>query len=516
MKKKLLLSLSTCFLIFNLNAQNKNNSVTATNIITPVNIIITPENPLSVKDTTLREEVAKWCVAQLREKDYKKIKAHPSSDFFPGKVKDGYTFSSRTIKINHKKISDSLVPIVSKLNYSSPWANTMYGTGLYAIPGEYVEIIIPKSLTDKNISVQIGCHSDRLNQWVAGKQDWRRMPIIVKKQKLTEVKTKVASPFGGLIYITASPKSDDWMEDVTINHAIAAPSFKLGSTTQQEWAQQLKNNKAPWGELASDDIIITVPDSVLQTVKDPEKVMKLWNLIIAGEMDLAQIPQPFYREQRLVIDEHIGGGFMHSGYPIMVHHSPVKHMLSEDIIANPELLMKPSKGGANWGFFHEIGHNMQNLDWVFGGTTEVSCNFFSIYMFDRLMGGRDNAHSGISNENTQKMMKKYFAKGADYEIWKKDPFLGLIMFRQLQEGFGWENFKKFFREYQAMAAKDPSGEYAKTDEQKRDLWVKTFSDITERNIAPFLEKWGIPVSDEVKNELNKYVTWMPYNFPPMN
>jgi hypothetical protein len=67
-----------------------------------------------------------------------------------------------------------------------------------------------------------------------------------------------------------------------------------------------------------------------------------------------------------------------------------------------------------------------------------------------------------------------------------------------------------------MAAKDPSGEYAKTDEQKRDLWVKTFSDITERNIAPFLEKWGIPVSDEVKNELNKYVTWMPYNFPPMN
>lgn len=510
MKLKFLLSISICLLIFNANAQDKNT------ITTPANIIITPENPLSVKDSSLRDAVAKWCIEQLKENDYKKIKAHPSSDIFPGKLKEGYAFSNKTIRIDHKKISDALIPIVSKLDYSSPWANTMYSTGLYAVPGQYVEIIIPKELVDKGLRVQIGCHSDRLNQWVAGKEAWRRMPIIVKKQELKNVKTRVASPFGGLIYITAPPKSDDWSGNITVNHAVTAPLFKLGTTTQEEWEDQLKNNKVPWGELASDDIIISVPDSVLQKVNDPEKVMKLWNLIIGGEMDLAQIPQPFYRPQRMVVDEHIGGGFMHSGYPIMVHHSPVKHMLSEDIIANPELLMTPSKGGANWGFFHEIGHNMQNLDWVFGGTTEVSCNFFSIYMFDRLMGGRDDAHSGISNEHTQKMMKKYFTEGADYEKWKKDPFLGLIMFRQLQEGFGWESFKKFFREYQAMSAKDPAGSYANTDQKKRDLWVSTFSNITGRNIAPFFEKWGIPVSDDLKNVLNKFTGWMPYDFPPEN
>jgi hypothetical protein len=507
--KSSFIALLLCVIFIKANAQDKNS-------VAPANIIITPEKPLSVKDTALRNEVAKWCMQQLREKDYRKIKAHPSAGIFPGKVKDGYVFINKTIDIHHKKISDSLVPIVLRLNYSSPWANTMYSTGLYAVAGEYVEIIIPKSLKDKNISVQIGCHSDRLNQWVASKEDWRRMPIIVKKQKLENEKTKIASPFGGLIYITASPKSDDWNEKITINHAVAAPLFELGTTTQEDWENQLKNNRAPWGELASNDIIISIPDSVLQTVKDPEKVMKLWNLIIAGEMDLAQIPRPFYRPQRMVIDEHIGGGFMHSGYPIMVHHSPVKHMLSEDIIANPELLMKASKGGANWGFFHEIGHNMQNLDWVFGGTTEVSCNFFSIYMFDRLMGGRDDAHSGISNVNTQKMMKKYFAEGADYEKWKKDPFLGLIMFRQLQEGFGWESFKSFFRIYQQMAAKDPSGDYANTDEKKRDLWVETFSKVTGRNIAPFFEKWGIPISSQVKTELMNLPVWMPYNFPIVN
>lgn len=510
MKLKFLLFCSICLLILRANGQDKSISVT------PENIIITPENPLAVKDTALRESVANWCIKQLKESDYKKIKAHPSSDFFPGKVKDGYEFTGRTIKISHQKISASLIPVVSKLDYSSPWANTMYSTGMYAVPGEYVEVIIPKALKDKNISVQIGCHSDRLNQWVASKEAWRRMPIIVKKEKLNKEVTRVASPFGGLIYITASPKSEGWTENITINHAVAAPLYQLGTTTSEQWESQLKNNKAPWGELASDDIIISIPDSVLQKVHDPEKVMKLWNLIIGGEMDLAQIPHPFYRPQRMVVDEHIGGGFMHSGYPVMVHHSPVKHMLSEDIIANPELLMKPSKGGANWGFFHEIGHNMQNLDWVFGGTTEVSCNFFSIYMFDRLMGGRDDAHSGISNMNTEKMMKKYFTEGAGYEKWQKDPFLGLIMFRQLQEAFGWESFKIFFRAYQAMAAKDPSGSYANTDQKKRDLWVSTFSKVTQRNIAPFFEKWGIPISDNVKSDLQNLTTWMPYNFPLEN
>ena len=267
------------------------------------------------------------------------------------------------------------------------------------------------------------------------------------------------------------------------------------------------------GELVNGNVILTIPDSVLQKVTDPEKVMRLWNLIITGEMELAQIPLPYYRPQRLVVDEHIGGGFMHSGYPIMIHHSPSTKLLSADIIADPTKLLIPTNGGANWGFFHEIGHNMQNQDWVFGGTTEVTCNLFSLYMFDKLLGGRDNAHSGISNEYTQKEMKKYFAGGADYEKWIDNPFLGLILFRQLQEGFGWESFKTFFIKLQALALKDPEGKYAATDQQKKDLWGKYFSLTTGRNVVPFLEKWGITISKETTAEVASLPVWMPYNFP---
>ncbi len=482
----------------------------------PENILITPEKPLSVKETEFRKQVFEWSSKQLQLTDYKQIKAHPSAEVFPGKVKEGAKMITRTVKISHTRINDALVPIVSRLQYSQPWRPTLYSTGLYAAAGEYIEVTLPKELLGKGIQLQIGNHSDNLNFWMAGKEDWRRMPAIVKEQELKTATTRLASPFGGLIYISAPVKSDSWSGDIKISHAVAAPLYQEGLTTPEQWKEQLKDNKAPWGELASDKVILTLPDSILQQVTDPSYVMQLWALIVSGEMDLAQLPQPFYRPQRMVIDEQIGGGFMHSGYPIMIHHSPSRNLLSADVITNPMRLMTGSKGGANWGFFHEIGHNMQNLDWVFGGTTEVSCNFFSLYMFDRLMGGRDDAHHGVSNEETMKMMKKYFQEGADYEKWKANPFLGLIMFRQLQEAFGWETFKKFFREYQAMAAVDPEGKNLKRDEQKRDMWAGTFSKVAGRNIAPFFEKWGIPISESMKKELTNLPEWIPYNFPPKN
>ncbi len=482
--------------------------------LTPANILITPENRLSVKDKEMREAVRDWSKEHLASADYARIPEHPSAAIFPGTVDKRATRVTQTVSIAHNKISDALVPVVSKLNFSQPWRNNMYSTGLYAVAGEYIEVTVPESLLGKDVCLQIGAHSDNLNYWVAGGEDWRRLPNIVRVDTIRKKSMRITSPFGGLIYITAPPKSDSWTADVKIARAVKAPLFIAGKTTAAEWQAQLAASKAPWGELATGKVVLTIPDSILRQVSDPESVLQLWDLIVGGEMELAQIPQPFYRPQRMVIDEHIGGGFMHSGYPIMIHHSPSRKMLSADVIANPTKLLKGSKGGANWGFFHEIGHNMQNNDWVFGGTTEVSCNFFSLYMFDRLLGGRDDAHTGVSNDETQAAMKKYFAAGPEYTKWQKDPFLGLIMFRQLQEAFGWETYKQFFREYQQLAASDPSGGYVKGDQQKRNLWAKTFSKVSGRNVAPFFEKWGIPISDDVEKELAALPEWMPYNFPP--
>lgn len=259
----------------------------------PATIVITPQHTLSKNDTAFRKAIAKWSDETLKSTDYKNIKAQPSAEVFPGAVKAGFQFVNKTVSIEHKKMADSLVSIVSTLGYSGYDNATMYSTGLYAKAGEYVEIDVPKNANVNDLEVQIGAHSDRLNYWVAGKEDWRRMPIITKKQQLVIGKNRLASPFGGLIYINVKPKAESRKIDFKISHAVAAPLFVLGKSTQSDWENQLKNNKAPWGEMATENVILTLPDSVLQTIKNPEEVLKLWDLVVLGELDLANMPAPF-------------------------------------------------------------------------------------------------------------------------------------------------------------------------------------------------------------------------------
>jgi hypothetical protein len=161
----------------------------------PATVIISPQHTLSKNDTVFRKAIAKWSDETLKSTDYKSIKTQPSADIFPGAVKTDFQFVNKTVSIEHKKMADSLVSIVSTLGYSGYDNATMYSTGLYAKAGEYIEIDVPKNTDVNDLEVQIGAHSDRLNYWVAGKEDWRRMPIITKKQKLVIGKNQISIAF---------------------------------------------------------------------------------------------------------------------------------------------------------------------------------------------------------------------------------------------------------------------------------------------------------------------------------
>jgi hypothetical protein len=475
---------------------------------TAENIVISTAKPLSTKQTQLRKALYALCQERL-EAPAGKFGAHPSAAVFPGPVSTNAPRISRTLKLKHVPPPAEMMPLIKPLDYSDPFAPTMYSTGLYAAPGEVVTVTIPADLVGK-LQVQIGCHSDNLNEWEGSKQDWRRVPLLVSHRKLEAEHTQASNPFGGLVYLTCAPTAKAWEADITISNAVMAPWFILGQTTDTEWKRMLETTGAPWGELATDNVIIMLPTSVLKSVTDPAKRMAIWNTIIGATMDLAQLPVPFYRAQRLVTDVHIGGGFMHSGYPIMIHHCPELGMSTEDYISDPARFAQPANGGPNWGFFHEIGHNMQNLDWVFDGTTEVSVNLFSLYCFDKVCGGRDAAHEGVSPSTTRRMLKSYFGKPANFKHWQSDPFLGLVTFRLIQNDFGWDLFKRTFRRYHVL----PDDQRPKTDQEKRDRLVQYLSESANRNFAPYFVAWGIPITGSLQADLKKYPQWMPYDFPP--
>ena len=468
--------------------------------------------PLPPGNTQARD-YAYWECEHLNHLPPGQVTAHPAAAVFPGKVSPTAPRISRKIMIRHHPVPARMRPVTDNLLYSGKDNETMYSTGLYAAPGEIVTVDIPESLVGK-LSIRIGCHTDDLQTgWSAG-EAWRRMPQIVRQEPLRTTRTQVASAFGGLVYLTCSPYDAAFEGIVTVSNAVAAPRFILGKTTQQEWEKMIAAAGAPWGEIEGHDIILTCSVEALEKMTKPAEQAEMWDKVVNACYDLAQIPTPFFRKQRIVTDVHIMAGYMHSGYPIMATHCPSLNMNSEEVIVQYEKLLRPSSEYSGWGFFHEIGHNMQNVkDWVFNGSTEVSVNFFSLYIFDHVMGARDHAHPKISSAQTQEMMRRYFANGAKFSDWRADPFLGLIMFRQIQNDFGWETFKKVFRRFHEENARNGNPPYS--DQEKIDHFVLYLSQATQRNLMPFFCIWGIPVSGKIAGQVNGFKEWMPYRFPPV-
>ena len=64
------------------------------------------------------------------------------------------------------------------------------------------------------------------------------------------------------------------------------------------------------------------------------------------------------------------------------------------------------------------------------------------------------------------------------------------MYIELQQGFGWDTYKKVFAEYRRL----PDAERPKTDQEKRDQWMVRFSRAVGRNLGPFFQAWGVPTS----------------------
>ena len=407
------------------------------------------------------------------------VRAHPAAANFPGSVPvAAKRQANRSVAIN------TAIPA---------W----HSTGLYAAPGEVIQVTIPEGAADKKFRVRIGCHTDGL--W--GKDRWSRAPEITVNKTVKQSVTNVASAFGGAIYIDVPAKCDLGLISVRISGGVDAPYFVMGKTSLAEWKNTLRNHPAPWAELASPHVILSVPSEVIRDLDDPEALMKFWDRVVAAQDDLAGTAHDRVRPERIALDEQISAGYMHSGYPIMAHLD-----VKNTIVNLKELATK-----GNWGFFHELGHNHQSGDWTFEGTGEVTVNIFSLFTMETVVGqGPGAGHGAVAPDKVQKNILKHLGAGVPYETWKSDPFLALVIYMQLREGFGWETFKRVFAEYRTL----PADQRPKTDDQKRDEWMIRFSQAAGKNLGPLFQTWGIPVSTEARKKIAHLPTWLPANFPP--
>lgn len=438
-----------------------------------------PDAPLKMEQPLARV-ILTLQLDEIKGLPPEKVTAHPAAAAFPGAVARDAKRGSAVVEV------DTAIP---------GW----HSTGLYAAPGELVKVGVGEQAVNGGLKVRIGCHTDQI--WDA--EEWRRCPEITREFPISGALTNAANAFGGLVYIDVPEGCALGEVNVTLGGVVQAPHYVLGKTDAKQWRETIRNYPGPWAELETSKVILTVPGEYVRTLDDPHELMAFWDQVMDACADLAARPRKRERPERYVTDTQISAGYMHAGCPIMTH------LDIAPVLVDKKAILANTHGGI-WGLFHEMGHNHQSGDWTFDGTGEVTENLFTLYVYETVCGRTTDQHPELNGEKRAEKLRKYFSDGAKFDDWKSDPFLALIMYMQLEEAFGWEAFKDVFAEYRAL----PDAEGPKTDDEKRDQWMVRFSREVGKDLGPFFEAWGVPVSAEARASIAELPDWMPDGFPP--
>ncbi|NRF39371.1 M60 family metallopeptidase [Pedobacter foliorum] len=418
---------------------------------------------------------------------------HPDAKFlgfesFPGKVADGAVRVSQEVSIPVMVGTQGLSDVASV--YYRP-----HSTGLYVAAGEKVKITIPKSYLSEHLEAQIGLHDDD----VTGLDELTRIGVdLTKKFVLDKETTEIYSPFGGLLLINVGDTTKLRLIKVQVEGAVKAPYFKLGETTEEEWNATTKNNPAPWAELATNNIVLTVPSYRIRNLNNPVKLMKFWDEVMDADADLAIISKKRVHQERIIVDRQVAYGYMFTMYNKIVvpDDQSTEWMLDADFI----------RSHGSWGAFHELGHRHQFWGLDYPGTGEVTVNLFTMYVYDKVLKKGLYNHDDLPDlAAVTKRVKKYLANDPSYAKWSEDPFLALCMYIQIIDHFGWDAIIGANTIYRNL----PKDQYPKTDQDKIDLWFETICKTTNSDLTRFFDVWKLPVSEKAKEQAKKYKSWFP-------
>lgn len=405
---------------------------------------------------------------------------HPSSSSFPGPVNASAPRLNRTVTID-----GNFSGLPSNFGYANARSHGRMSTGFYAAPGEVVNVTVPASLLGQNAYVLIGAHSDSL--W--GKTTLSRHPKIVRWWGIDATTIQVGNSFGGPIYICPAAGATLGEFNVTIENVIEMPRYVHGKTALSDWQMALRGAPAPIAELASDWFILTVPSSDIRNLNDPDVAMDFWDEALQMEHNLSGYT-PWPRVERAVFDVQISAGWMHSGYPFMAHLASVSGVVNGTYM----------RQNGDWGMFHELGHNHQWMPSTLPGTTETTCNLYSVKLMTDLVGvDLGQGHGALGTQSRISRTEGYFNGGSQISQWSV--WTALETYLQVQEEFGWEPITDALSVYYNMS-NPPSGSDAEFNE-----WVKQISFATGYNMSEFHKAWGFPLTEATENALNHLPVW---------
>ncbi|MEE2750758.1 MAG: M60 family metallopeptidase, partial [Myxococcota bacterium] len=418
----------------------------------------------------------------MQELPAAELTAHPGHIDFPGSMDASAQPTTTNIEVNA-----SYVGRASEYIYSNAGSPRWESTGLYVAAGEAISVEAPSEAVGVGIDLFVGSHSDTL--WHL--ETIERLPAITRAWPIEDTTIQIASATGGLLYVRIPAGTDLGTLGLGVEGAYSAPMYVHQNTSLEDWQNVERLHKAPWAELVSDTLVLTLPSDSIRALDDPSALMDFWEAVQDANATLEGISTDRDRAERIVLDQQISAGWLHSGYPIMGYTSNAGDLT--------DLTHLETEG--DWGPFHELGHNYQWSHWVLPGTTETTCNLFSVYVMEEVVGVDMGAgHSAISDAERQTRLQDYLDNGADFandwSVWT-----ALETYLQLQEAFGWEFYTSLFTTYRDDAIQ------ANSDSERIETWIRLSSAASNRNLGPFYKAWGFPMSASLENELSAYPSW---------
>jgi hypothetical protein len=329
------------------------------------------------------------------------------------------------------------------------------------------------------------------------------MPVVTRSRAIDSEYTAIGSSFGGLVYITVGHGALlGNISNIKLSGAYETISYWHGSMSTSQWAEHRAAMQAlgaalpPWGELVGHKFIFSLPSEVLLTVTDPEALMNYWDDVADYEDDLLGYHSTdnwrtsVGRAERFVVDVQISNGWMHSGYPIMAYKSVASSQVD---LAH----LETDKG--EWGPYHELGHNHQWNGFVTTDATEVSCNWFSVYIVEKKnqfpLSGTDS-NSLCADISRQEMKSPDFSG--------LGPWKHLNFYMTIKVAFGWGVFNSVMSEYVTGDGTD-YGDYSSAE--RIDYLIIKLSLATNFSLTGWADAWHYPITDIAREATARLTTW---------
>lgn len=389
------------------------------------------------------------------------------------------------------KINLDYVQVVSDDIRISTAPGGFLSTGLYAPAGELIVIDVPPNAY--GMEMQIGAHDDNLT----GIDPLQRPPIIYTRQQLYPGRNYARNLYGGHIWIIPS-RPLGYTVELSFSGVCKSPDFVLGETTDAEWKAMIAKTTVPFFELRSRRLIFTLPTNKLAKypIASPTALMTAWDEEILHSYwewyGLSETTTDIRNRNptlpwRDVHDIQPKAGAQHAGYPVVAtaNDNYFLQAVTLDLVV-----------GSNWGTYHEIGHNMQmKSTWSWTDLGEVSNNLFSFKITNR---------HGYKHSNYKRVMPAALAFTAipvpvppaapkQFSTASVDARLGLFI--QIFERYGFD-FMTYLCTQARMARFG-----ANNDQDKKDFFYERLSEFTKQDMKPFMDAWGVSLSDVSKNKI---------------